>query len=194
MGLPKVMLPFGPESMLQLVVRRLGEAVRPVVVAARARQELPALPEWVHVVHDGQEDLGPMEGLKMALEWLQDSVEFAFVSGCDTPLLEPRFVSRMLELAAGFDIALPHVHGFDEPLAAVYRTGLLPEVRQLLTTGCYSFAALFERVVTRRVTIEELSDVDPRLHSLVNINDLAAYRCALKLALEGAADACSPLS
>jgi len=186
MGLPKAMLPFGPELLLQRVVRRLGEAVRPVVVAARAGQELPVLPKWVHVVRDHQEDLGPMEGLKMALEWLQGSVEFAFVSGCDAPLLDPRFVSRMLELADGFDIALPHVHGFDEPLAAVYRTGILAEVRQLLTAGCYSVALLFDRVVTRRVTIEELSDVDPRLQSLVNINDLEAYRCALKLTLEGA--------
>lgn len=123
-----------------------------------------------------------MEGLKTALEWLQGSVEFAFVSGCDAPWLEPRFVSRMFELAVGFDIALPHVHGFDEPLAAVYRTGILAEVRQLLTAGCTSVASLFDRVATRRVTVEELSDVDPRLQSLVNINDLAAYRSALEQA------------
>ncbi len=157
MGLTKAMLPFGPELLLQRVVRRLGEAVRPVVVAAHAGQELPALPPWVHVVHDCQDDIGPMEGLKQALEWLQGSVEFAFVSGCDAPWLKPRFVSRMLELADGFDIALPHVHGFDEPLAAAYRTNILAEVRQLLTARSYSVASLFDRVATRRVSIEEFA-------------------------------------
>ncbi len=183
LGTPKAWLPFGPELMLQRVVRRLGEAVRPVVVAARTGQELPTLPPWVHMVHDQQEDRGPMEGLKMAMQWLQGRAEFAFVSGCDAPLLEPRFVNRMLELAVGFDIAVPHVHGFDEPLAAVYRINTLSKIRQLLAAGSYSVASLFDCVATRRVAVEDLSEVDLRLQSLVNVNDLASYRSVLEQAV-----------
>ena len=35
MGTPKLALPFGPELMLQRIVRLLGEVCRPIVVVAR---------------------------------------------------------------------------------------------------------------------------------------------------------------
>jgi len=182
MAAPKAWLPFGPEMLLQRVVRLLGEAVRPVVVVSRAGQELPPLPPWVQVIHDRHEDSGPMEGLATALEWLQGRAEMAFVNSCDTPLLEPGFVRRMVALAEGFDVAVPHVRGFDEPLAAVYRTALAARIRELLAAGNRRIAALFQRVALRRVTADELADVDPRLQSLLNVNDPEAYRAALDLA------------
>ena len=43
MGRPKVMLPFGPETMLQRVVRLVGAVGGPVVAVAAAGQELPEL-------------------------------------------------------------------------------------------------------------------------------------------------------
>ena len=44
MGVPKATLPFGPETMLQRVVRLLGTVVSPIVVVAARGQELPELP------------------------------------------------------------------------------------------------------------------------------------------------------
>jgi len=41
MGVPKATLPFGPETMLQRVVRLLGTVVSPVVVVAAQGQPLP---------------------------------------------------------------------------------------------------------------------------------------------------------
>ena len=52
MGRPKETLPFGPELMLQRVVRLLGQAARPVLVVAAADQSLPELPEAVDIVRD----------------------------------------------------------------------------------------------------------------------------------------------
>ena len=44
MGEPKATLPFGPETMLQRVVRLLGTVVSPIVAVAAREQVLPALP------------------------------------------------------------------------------------------------------------------------------------------------------
>jgi molybdenum cofactor guanylyltransferase len=182
MGMPKPWLPFGPELMLQRVVRLVGEAVRPVVVAARAGQELPELPPWSRVVYDRAEHQGPMEGLATALEQLQGRTELAFVAGCDAPLLAPRLVHRMIALADAFDVAVPHVDGLDHPLTAVYRTQLATKVRESLDLGSRRLASLLDDVRTRRVTADELIDVDPCLLSLVNINTPDEYRTALKQA------------
>ena len=52
MGTSKALLPFGPETMLQRVVRLLGDIVSPIVVVAAVDQELPELPRGVIVTRD----------------------------------------------------------------------------------------------------------------------------------------------
>lgn len=179
MGPAKVTLPFGPETMLARVVRLLGEAVEPVVAVAAAGQELPQLPPAVRVLRDRQPNRGPLEGLAVGLEAIGERAEAAFVAAGDLPLLKPAFVRRVVELSASYEIAVPHVDGFDEPLAAVYRTSVLPQVESLLATDRLRPAYLFDQARTRRITAEELSEVDPELLSLTNINSPEDYRSAL---------------
>jgi len=52
MGSPKALLPFGPETMLQRVVRLLGTVVSPIVVVAATGQDLPPLPASVILTRD----------------------------------------------------------------------------------------------------------------------------------------------
>jgi len=181
MGRPKEWLPFGLETMLRRVVRLLGEAVEPVVVAAAPGQELPELPPGVAVVRDRLPDRGPLEGIAVGLAAVHaQGAEAAFVAGCDLPLLKPAFVRRMVELAAGYDVAVPHLDGRDHPLAAVYHTDLLPRVESLLQADRPRPAFLFDEVRTRRVAPAELAEVDPTLKSLVNVNTPADYERALE--------------
>ena len=179
MGRAKAMLPFGPELMLRRVVRLLSEAVNPVVVVAAPGQELPDLPPAVLLARDRLPDRGPLEGIAAGLRTLQDRVEAAYVTACDVPLLVPGFVRRVIELAAGYDVAVPNVSGHDEPLAAVYRAGVLPEVEKLLAADRVRPAFLFDLVRTRRIPREELIDVDSALESISNLNTPEAYRVAL---------------
>jgi len=182
MGRAKTTLPFGPEAMLARVIRLLGEAVEPIVVVAAVDQELPELPPEIPLLHDRRPDRGPLEGLAVGLQAIGDRAEAAFVAACDLPLLGPAFVRRMIELATGYDIAVPHVGGRDEPLAAVYRTTVLPHAERLLAAESLRIVYLFDDVRTRRITAEELADVDPHLHSLANINTPEDYQAALRQA------------
>lgn len=182
MGRAKAMLPFGPERMLQRVVRLLGEAVKPVVVVAACNQELHELPSEVIVVRDRRPDLGPLEGLAAGLIAMRGRREAAMVTACDVPLLLPDYVRRLVALSSGYDATVPHVGGFDEPLSAVYRTSVLAEIENLLGEGRMRPVYLFDRVRTRRVTEKELADADPELRSLANVNTPDDYRKALQLA------------
>jgi molybdopterin-guanine dinucleotide biosynthesis protein A len=67
MGTSKALLPFGSETMLQRVVRLLGEVVAPIVVVAAVDQALPALPQGTIVTRDEHEGRGPLEGLRAGL-------------------------------------------------------------------------------------------------------------------------------
>ncbi len=180
MGRPKHLLPFGSERMLQRIVRLLGEAVSPVIVVAAAGQELPELPRDLPVLQDRRPDCGPLEGIAVGLARLGHEADLSFVTACDAPLLRPAFVRRLIELVAGYDIAVPHVGGYDHPLTAVYRTTVLPHAESLLAAGRVRPVFLFDQVRTRRITADELADVDPELESLMNVNSPEDYAAALE--------------
>jgi molybdopterin-guanine dinucleotide biosynthesis protein A len=178
MGASKALLPFGPESMLQRVVRLLAEVVSPIVVVAAAEQPLPELPRHVIIARDEQEGRGPLEGLRAGLKALPTDVGAAYVTTCDVPLLEPAFVREMLDLANGFDVAVVEIDGFPHPLSAVYRRSVLPDVEDLLAANRLRPMFLFDLVKTRRVRPSEITS-DPELRTLRNLNTPEDYRQAL---------------
>jgi len=178
MGTPKAMLPFGPETMLQRVVRLLADVVSPIVVVAAVGQPLPELPRQVILTRDEHEERGPLEGLRAGLKALPPHVDAAYVTSCDVPLLEPAFVREMLDFANGFDIAVMEIDGFPHPLSAVYRCAVLSHVEALLAADRLRPAFLFDSVKTRRVRAEEIT-ADPQLRTLRNLNTRAEYERAL---------------
>ena len=178
MGSSKALLPFGSETMLQRVVRLLGEVVSPMVVVAALDQELPALPRDVIIARDEREARGPLEGLRAGLKALPEDVERAYVTSCDVPLLVPNFVRQMLDLARGYDVAVMEIDGFTHPLSAVYRRATLPFVDDLLAHDRLRPVFLFEAVKTRRVRPEEMT-ADPELRTLRNLNTREDYDRAL---------------
>jgi molybdopterin-guanine dinucleotide biosynthesis protein A len=179
MGVPKATLPFGPETMLQRVVRLLSAVVSPIVVVAAREQSLPDLPPGVKITHDEREQRGPLEGLRAGLKALPDSVDAAYITSCDVPLLEPAFVERMVELLGDHDIAVMEIDGFPHPLSAVYRRDTLPHVEALLEKDKLRPVFLFDAVRTRRVRPEDMISVDPDLRTLRNLNTREDYLAAL---------------
>ena len=178
MGTPKALLPFGPEIMLQRIVRLLSDVVSPIVVVAAAHQILPALPVDAIVTRDEHEDRGPLEGLRAGLKALPTDIEAAYVTSCDVPLLEPGFIRQMLDFARGYDIAVVEIDGFTHPLSAVYRRTVLPYVEELLAVNRLRPVFLFETVRTRRVRPDQIT-ADPDLRTLRNLNTREEYQQAL---------------
>ena len=178
MGRSKALLPFGPETMLQRVVRLLGSVVQPIVAVAAVDQVLPTLPAAAIVTRDEREERGPLEGLRAGLKALPPEIEGAYVTSCDVPLLVPGFVGQMLDLTEGFDIAVMEVDGFAHPLSAVYCRTTLPYIEDLLARDRLRPAFLFDAVRTRRITAAEITS-DPDLRTLRNLNTPEDYQRAL---------------
>jgi len=182
MGTSKALLPFGPETMLQRVVRLLGTVVSPIVVVSAAGQELPSLPAGIILTSDEREASGPLEGIRAGLAALPEDVDAAYITSCDVPLLVPAFVQRMIELGTGYDIAITEIDGFAHPLSAVYRRAALPHAVELLAADERRVSNLFKRMRTRRIPASDLMSVDPPLDTLRNLNTREDYAAALAAA------------
>src|SRR5262249_7376360 len=125
------------------------------------------------------EGRGPLQGLLAGLTALGGLSDAAYLSSCDVPFLRPDFVRRVIGLLGDHDIAVPRAAGYHHPLAAIYRLGVRPAVERLLRDNRLRPVFLFESVPTREIGPEELSDVDPTLRSLRNLNTPADHEAAL---------------
>ena len=152
------------------------------MVVAAPHQVLPALPAEVIVTRDEQEGRGPLEGLRAGLKGLPGTIDIAYVTSCDVPLLVPDFVRRMIDLLGDHDIAVMEIDGFPHPLSAVYRRETLPQVEALLAHDRLRPVFLFESVRTRRVRPVEMAAADPELRTLRNLNTRQDYLDALAIA------------
>ena len=182
MGTAKAMLPFGPELMLQRVVRLVGEVVTPgnIVVVASEQQDLPPLPDGVLLACDAHADRGPLEGLAAGLHTLADRAEVVYATSCDVPLLVPAFVTQLFELLGNHEIAVPRDGKFHHPLAAVYRLSVLAHVKKLLAADRLRPFFLFQELNTLEIPVDQLREVDPQLATLENLNSPEDYQKALK--------------
>jgi molybdopterin-guanine dinucleotide biosynthesis protein A len=186
MGTSKAALEWHGSTMLRRVSGIVGRVVDgPVVVVRAPGQALPAVTPGVEVVQDAREALGPVAGLAAGLSALAGVAEVAFVSATDTPFLHPAYVGAVLAaLDDDHDVVLPHVAGHQQPLAAAYRVELAPLARELVAADRLRPAFLFERSRVRTLGEAELladaavAALDPRLESVRNLNDVAAYEAA----------------
>jgi len=181
MGRDKATLQFGPELMLERVVRLLSGAIEleNMVVVAAPSQSLPELPAGVTIARDIHEFRGPLQGLATGLRNVADRFDAVYATACDVPLLAPAFVERMFQLQGEYDVAVPFDGQHHHSLAAVYRPRVLPQIQTLLDSDRLRPRFLFDLVRTREVPVDDLRDVDPNLDTLENLNHYDDYLAAL---------------
>ena len=182
MGQDKATLPFGPEMMLQRVVRILSQAIDPssIVVVASSEQILPELPAPVIVTRDTRSNRGPLEGIATGLRSMPNSVESVYATSCDVPLMVPEFVAMMFARLGNDDIAVPYDGQYHHPLAAVYRPRVLTVIESLLAMDRLRPRFLFDKVSTTEVHVDDLRKVDSTLSTLMNLNCPQDYQTALE--------------
>lgn len=181
MGRPKAWLPFGPELMLERVVRLVGTVAGPIVVVAAPGQDLPELSSSTSIVRDPIAGRGPLQGLAAGFEALGDEVDLVYATGTDVPFLEPKWITHLALLIGEADLAIPWIGDYYHPLAALYRSRVvLPAALDLLARDRLSLLFLVEAVRTRVVGEHEMRTVDPELGTLRNLNQPEEYERALE--------------
>lgn len=177
-------------TLLEWVMRGVAPACEAVVVVRAKAQELPAFAADVPVtvVEDLYEAKGPLAGLVAGFGAV--STPLAFAASCDVPLVRPALVSGLAALAEGYDIVVPHVDGFPQPLLAVYRAGVcLPAFRQSVDEDRLKITVAFAGLRVRPARESDLRALDPGLESFRNVNrsdDLGEIEALLR-AREGGA-------
>jgi molybdopterin-guanine dinucleotide biosynthesis protein A len=168
MGRDKARIPWRGEPLASRVASRVRAATGHVVLvggAGRGYDDLgwPWFPDPPALAGSG-----PMAGLVQALA----IAERVLLVACDLPAIEPWFLRRLLELAAGRPAAAPRIAGRLEPLCAVYGRGVLPAAIASLAAGSGKMSDLF--ATPNALAIPESAWGGAVAHLLHNVNDPSA--------------------
>jgi molybdopterin-guanine dinucleotide biosynthesis protein A len=177
MGRPKALLPFGNEPLIAHLVRRLEHKFTLVVVVASPEQELPPLP--AKVVRDEIAYQGPVGGIYYGLKAAIGTG--AFVTSCDAAFLNLPLISFLTSQILNHDVVVPYWQDRFQPLHAVYRTNVVPLLKEQLDRGELRPIFLYDKVRTRKIGEEEIRRFDPEGLSFFNMNAPEDYARALML-------------
>lgn len=170
MGRDKATLRYDGAPLATRVARALGTCVERVRFVARPG-ELPELGLGLECIVDRHAERAPLVGIAAALAACEASA--VLVAACDLPDVDPRVLLALLALVpteGGADIVAPLGPRGAEPLLAVYRPRLLPELERRIARGELALQALLRDSNTLFVPEADLRALDPELASLRNLN------------------------
>ena len=185
MGMDKALLPFQGRTFLECLVDQC-QRVSPHVVISVARGHQHSFREkfqtlepfsrvtWVEDQHEGK---GPLAGIEAGLKALEAVCRYAFVMGCDVPVLKPRLVQELLSFAKqhGCRAVTPVEGERTFGMTAVYRTDSWSVAGELIDQESLRVSALAQRLCAHKIELADLREFDPNLTSFLNINDPQAY-------------------
>jgi molybdenum cofactor guanylyltransferase len=176
MGRPKSLLLFDGEPLILHIARALKRMFAETVIVAAPEQELPDLPATL--VRDDVAYQGPVGGIYYGLK--AASGNFCFVTSCDVPFLNAALISHLASQMSNHDVVVPHWENRFQPLHAVYRTSVLPLLKEQLDRGELRPVYLFDKVRTCQIGEDEIRRFDPEGLSFFNMNTPDDYERALQ--------------
>lgn len=177
-GSPKSLMQIDGCPVLETISAVLHNALPDsdvAIVMADGEQPVPALPE-LPVIFDLYPGRGPLGGLHAALAYAKS--DWVLVTACDLPFLSAELIARLVSKTSDEYGAIVPVQedGRYQPLCSLYRRkACLPVIEEMVLSKSPtpSMRSIFDRLATRRVTFDELSELPGSESFFTNINTVS---------------------
>jgi molybdopterin-guanine dinucleotide biosynthesis protein A len=165
MGRNKALLELEGQTLIARVLDSLSPLCDELIVSTSDVELYNGLP--VQVVTDVFPGRGALGGIHAGLMAMRN--EQAVVVACDMPFINLSFLRYMAVVSPGYDVVVPQLGEYYEPLHAIYSATCREPVVQLLSEGPRRVVDLYSRVRVRKVTAAEVRLFDAEL-SFFNVN------------------------
>jgi molybdopterin-guanine dinucleotide biosynthesis protein A len=172
MGKDKAFLTIAGIPMIEHVLKALRNATDRVIIVTNSPQAYASYDATV--VTDASAKRGPLTGIYTGL--LHSADEYNIVVACDMPFLNASLLSYMAGLVGDYDVVVPKVGEYIEPLHAIYRKQLLPVMEKRIQRDARQIRGVFSEVRVRYVTESEIDRFDPKRRSFKNLNTPEEYK------------------
>jgi len=165
-GENKAFLSINGEVVLDRVLKIFKELFDETIVVTNAPLEY--LDYDVHIVTDIIKGKAALGGIYTGLFYA--SSEHCFVSACDMPFLDKRFIEYMISRIAGHDIIVPHASDGLQPLHAIYSKKCIPLMKKLIDRNELKIRILYKKMNTLTLSTDTITSFDPDERMFLNIN------------------------
>lgn len=111
---------------------------------------------------------GPLGGIHAGLARSRSAINL--VVPCDLPFLHRQLFKLLLRYASGYDVVVPRLGVFLEPLVALYNKTCLGIIEEQLRSGRYKVTSFFPRVKVKEVEREEIARLADPEYLFFNVN------------------------
>lgn len=188
LGRDKALEVIDGSNLLQRVVSQLSSFNGDIIIVTASGRSLPQFDDYpgLRIVTDIYPAKGALGGIYTGLA--ASNSQYNLVVACDMPFLNQALLRYMVQVSPGFDLVVPRVGKWVEPLHAVYSKNCQAPIERLLKQGEIRIKALFSLVKVRYIEDDEISRFDPKHLSFFNINTEADLEMAQQLAKETSVD------
>lgn len=183
-GRDKISARIGRSSLIERVVSRVDPLVGEIILVVAGDRSFPELERRPKVrrVADIYPGNGSLGGIHAGLS--ASSSFYNIVVAADMPFLNPSLLQYLFAVSNGYDLTLPRMESFFEPLHAVYSKNCVKPAETIMKQGRKVVLDLLHYVQARYVTTDEIDPYDPARLSFFNINTKEDLDRARKIALE----------
>jgi molybdopterin-guanine dinucleotide biosynthesis protein A len=122
---------------------------------------------------------GPLGGIHAAIK--ASSEKAVFVFGCDMPFIRKDLIRRQIEYFnnEGFEVLIPRLHNYDEPLHAIYSNSVFSRLEDYLLTK--NGLAIKDFLVSVKTGYMKIADSPDIVKVFTNVNSPEDVKMAEKL-------------
>ncbi len=179
LGSPKALLKFQDCSLIELIIKRLGEYFDQLTLVTDRADLYDHLP--VNITGDiiKADKKSPLRGIHAGLS--SSPLPHQFFAACDMPFLNLDLISYMEKYAKDYDAVVPRVGDYFQPLHAFYSRSCIEVIERQVNKGLYKVTDFYSQLNIKYIGEEEIENFDPQQHSFININRWSDYEAALKI-------------
>jgi molybdopterin-guanine dinucleotide biosynthesis protein A len=166
LGQDKALVRVAGCSLVERVVDVLRPIVSNIVLVADAADPYAHLD--LPVVADVYPGVGTLGGLHAGLSAIR--TEYGLVVGCDMPFLNADLVRYMISQARGYDVVMPRVGRYHEPLHALYARRCASALERSIVAGQRRILLALAGLRLRYIEEPEIKQFDPDHLSFFNVN------------------------
>lgn len=180
MGRPKGLLPFLGKPLVKHLAQLLEVTGQPAVIIGPPGDYAGL---GLRVVADDRRDAGPLGGICTALR--VSDCAWNLIVGCDLPFLTAEWLKHLVGRAteSPADAVIPLNERGLEPLCAMYRKRIQPDLADALDHGIRKITDGLAKLTVETITPADWKRFDPRGRLFKNINTPGDYE-AVRSSLE----------
>ena len=165
-GAEKAFLQIGQKTIIEREIAVLSTIFTRIIIVTNCPEKYKHLE--VDLIPDLIPGKGPLGGIYSGLAISED--EHNFLVSCDLPFLNTDLIFYMKEIIGHYEVIIPRLGRFLEPLHAIYSKGCLTSIKKYLDQNDLRIKSFFTEVRVKYIDKTEVEGFDPEGVAFFNVN------------------------